>query len=101
MVYVYQITGDKELDRLMDSARALAFEQVPSRGEITSALFQTLEANGMRDQTHVRLTLTRGAKVSSGMDPRLNKSPPCLIVLAEGKRPVWEDLKQVSQILES
>ena len=44
----------------------------------------------MRDGVHIRLTLTRGVKITSGMDPRLNQSAPTLIVLAEHKGPVYE-----------
>ena len=43
----------------------------------------------MTDGVHVRLTLTRGVKITSGMDPRLNQSGPTLIVLAEHKPPVY------------
>jgi branched-chain amino acid aminotransferase len=43
----------------------------------------------MRDGAHIRLTLTRGIKITSGMDPRLNQSGPTLIVLAEHKPPVY------------
>jgi branched-chain amino acid aminotransferase len=43
----------------------------------------------MRDGVHIRLTLTRGAKITSGMDPRLNQSGSTLIVLAEHKPPVY------------
>jgi branched-chain amino acid aminotransferase len=43
----------------------------------------------MRDGVHIRLTLTRGMKITSGMDPRLNQSGPTLIVLAEHKAPVY------------
>jgi branched-chain amino acid aminotransferase group I len=81
---------DRHLDRLFASARALAFEQVPSREEVESAIFDTLRANGMRDGVHIRLTLTRGEKVTSGMSPALNRSGPCLIVLAEWKPPVYD-----------
>ena len=80
---------DPHLDRLFDSARALAFQEVPSREEVKSALFETLKANNMRDGVHIRLTLSRGMKVSSGMDIRLNQYGPCLIVLAEWKEPVY------------
>ena len=82
---------DAHLDRLMDSARAMAFASVPSREFIRKALFETLKANGMRDETHVRLTLTRGTKTTSGMDPRLNKFGCTLIVLAEWKKPVYAE----------
>lgn len=80
---------DAHLDRLMDSAKAMAFQAVPERSQVERALFETLEANGMFDGAHVRLTLTRGEKVTSGMNPRLNQSGCCLIVLAEWKAPVY------------
>ncbi len=80
---------DAHLDRLFASARALAFAGVPARTEVKEALFATLRANGMRDGVHVRLTLTRGEKVTSGMDPRLNRAGGRLIVLAEWKAPVY------------
>ena len=80
---------DAHLDRLLDSAKAMAFTDIPSREAIKSALFRTLKANQMRDETHVRLTLTRGVKTTSGMDPRLNKFGSTLIVLAEWKKPVY------------
>src|SRR6476660_576864 len=78
----------EHLDRLHGSAVALAFEQIPSHEEITEQIRRTLAANHMRDGVHIRLTLTRGVKVTSGMDPRLNRSGPTLIVLAEHKPPV-------------
>jgi protein-lysine N-methyltransferase EEF2KMT len=81
---------DRHLDRLIDSARAMAFAEIPAREEVKEALFRTLEANGMRDGAHVRLTLTRGPKVTSGMSPKNNRSGPCLIVLAEWKAPVYD-----------
>ena len=80
---------DAHLDRLEASARALAFESVPPRASIKAALFETLAKNGMRDGAHVRLTLTRGRKITSGMNPKFNRSGPCLIVLAEWKAPVY------------
>ncbi|MFN0008960.1 MAG: aminotransferase class IV [Planctomycetota bacterium] len=80
---------EQHLDRLFASAKALAFASVPAREEIRRALFETLRANGMRDGAHVRLTLTRGVKVTSGMSPKWNRSGPCLIVLAEWKAPVF------------
>ncbi|MGB5332819.1 MAG: aminotransferase class IV [Woeseiaceae bacterium] len=82
---------DGHLERLQDSAKALAFADVPSSNEVRTAIFETLQANGMRDNTHIRLTLTRGEKVTSGMNPRFNKSGCTLIVLAEWKPPVYSD----------
>jgi len=82
---------DGHLQRLQDSAKALLFEKVPSTDEVRDAIFKTLAANGMRDESHIRLTLTRGEKITSGMNPRLNQSGCCLIVLAEWKPPVYSD----------
>ena len=79
----------EHLARLRHSAEALAFEQIPSDEEIIAEIKKTLAANKMRDGVHVRLTLTRGVKVTSGMDPRLNQAGPTLIVLAEFKPPVY------------
>src|SRR6202042_1371335 len=80
----------EHLARLRRSAAALAFTGVPSDEEITHEIRRTLQANGMTDGVHIRLTLTRGVKITSGMDPRLNQSGPTLIVLAEHKPPVYD-----------
>lgn len=82
---------DRHLDRLYDSAHALSFENIPIRAAVKEAVFKTLQANDMFDDTHIRLTLTRGEKITSGMDPRLNQSGCCLIVLAEWKPPVYDN----------
>jgi branched-chain amino acid aminotransferase len=79
----------EHLDRLHRSATALAFAGIPSREKIIDEISRTLVANEMRDGVHIRLTLTRGLKITSGMDPRLNQSGPTLIVLAEHKAPVY------------
>jgi branched-chain amino acid aminotransferase len=80
----------EHLDRLRISALALAFAAIPSHEEIIEQIKRTLAANGMRDGVHIRLTLTRGVKITSGMDPRLNQAGPTLIVLAEHKPPVYD-----------
>jgi len=79
----------EHLDRLRSSALALAFEQIPDDATISVEIRRTLEANRMKDGVHIRLTLSRGVKFTSGMDPRLNRSGPTLIVLAEHKPPVY------------
>ncbi|HEX9793426.1 MAG TPA: aminotransferase class IV [Planctomycetota bacterium] len=81
---------EEHLERLRHSALALAFRAIPSRDAIVEQIRRTLAANEMRDGVHIRLTLTRGTKITSGMDPRLNQSGPTLIVLAEYKPPVYE-----------
>lgn len=80
----------EHLARLRSSALALAFEDIPSDEEIVTEIGRTLAVNRMRDGVHIRLTLTRGVKYTSGMDPRLNQAGPTLIVLAEHKAPVYD-----------
>ncbi|EMR03279.1 aminotransferase class IV [Cesiribacter andamanensis] len=88
----------QHLERLQHSAKALAFAEVPPLEEIKQAIFATLQANGMRDETHIRLTLTRGEKVTSGMDPRLNTRGTTLIVLAEWKPLVYDNERGIRVI---
>ncbi len=83
-------TLDEHLDRLRSSALALAFQKIPSRDEIVEQIKRTLAANHLRDGVHIRLTLTRGVKITSGMDPRLNTAGSTLIILAEHKPPVYD-----------
>ena len=85
---IFKLT--EHLDRLRSSALALAFTEIPSHDEIIGEIRRTLEANKMQDGVHIRLTLTRGVKLTSGMDPRLNQSGPTLIILAEHKPPVYD-----------
>jgi len=82
---------DQHLTRLQESAKTLAFVDIPSKEEIKKAIKLTLEANEMNDDVHIRLTLTRGEKITSGMDPRLNQNGSCLIVLAEWKPLVYDN----------
>jgi len=89
---------DKHLARLHESAKTLAFTDIPSKEFIKNAIKQTLDANGMTEDTHIRLTLTRGEKITSGMDPRLNRMGSCLIVLAEWKPLVYDNTNGIKVI---
>jgi len=80
---IYQL--EEHLDRLLNSAHILAFKNIPSREEVRNAIFGTLKANSMSDGVHIRLTLTRGLKSTSGMNPDLNIFGCTLIVLPEYK----------------
>ena len=79
----------EHLNRLHASATTLSFAEIPSHEKIIEEIKRTLAANEMHGEVHIRLTLTRGVKITSGMDPRLNQSGPTLIILAEHKAPVY------------
>jgi branched-chain amino acid aminotransferase group I len=76
---------DKHLRRLFKSAKALGFEKVHTKEEVVESIFRVLAANGMRDGAHMRLTLTRGEKCTSSMNPVFNIYGTTLIILPEWK----------------
>ena len=84
---------DEHLNRLMESSKSMDFENIPTLEYIKNAVFSTLKANGMKDDTHIRLTLTRGKKITSGMNPQLNQFGCTLIVLAEWKPSIYSGKK--------
>ena len=84
---------NEHLNRLMESAKSMAFEKIPTLAFIKEAVFTTLKANNMLDETHVRLTLTRGKKITSGMNPQLNQFGCTLIILAEWKSAIYSGKK--------
>ena len=84
---------NEHLNRLLESAKSMAFEKVPNLTYIKEAIFSTLKANKMFNDTHVRLTLTRGEKITSGMNPKLNQKGCTLIVLAEWKPAIYSGKK--------
>ena len=84
---------DEHLNRLLESAKSMAFEKIPEIAYIKDAIFTTLKANKMFDETHIRLTLTRGEKITSGMNPRLNQKGCTLIILAEWKPSIYSGKK--------
>ncbi|MBZ0173344.1 MAG: aminotransferase class IV, partial [Phycisphaerales bacterium] len=53
---IFKLT--EHLDRLVSSAKALAFETIPTHDEIINEIRRTLDANSMTDNVHIRLTLT-------------------------------------------
>ncbi|PON85496.1 Aminotransferase class IV [Trema orientale] len=89
---------EEHLDRMFDSAKALAFSNVPTREEVKEAIFRTLIRNGMFDNTHIRLSLTRGKKVTSGMSPAFNLYGCTLIVLPEWKPPVYDNTSGITLV---
>ena len=76
---------NNHLQRLYDSAKALAFKNIPSIEFIQKALIKTLITNGMLDHVHIRLTLTRGVKITSSMNPDFNLFGTTLIIVPEWK----------------
>jgi branched-chain amino acid aminotransferase len=89
---------NRHLNRLQESAKALQFQNVPDTEYVIRALKKTLEANKMTKDSHIHLTLTRGEKITSGMDPRLNQAGCTLIILPEWKPPVYDNENGITVI---
>jgi branched-chain amino acid aminotransferase len=80
----------QHLDRLRKSAAMLQYAGYPEDVYIIEQFRRTLAANNMVDGVHVRLTITRGVKYTSGLDPRINTAGCTLIILPEFKPPVYD-----------
>jgi len=78
------------LIRLRTSAAMLQYQGYPADEYLIEQLRRTLAANRMTDGVHVRLTISRGLKYTSGSDPRINTAGCTLIILPEFKPPVYD-----------
>jgi branched-chain amino acid aminotransferase len=77
----------RHLDRLYEGAKAIDMDIGLSREALTDRLHATLEANGMRDDVHIRLMVTRGLKATPYQDPRVNIGPATIVIIPEYKKP--------------
>ncbi|MGH3747744.1 MAG: aminotransferase class IV [Micromonosporaceae bacterium] len=85
---------DAHLDRLYEGAVAIALDIGLTRGELASAIYQTLRANQMTDGVHIRLMVTRGVKRTPYQDPRVTVGPATVVIIAEHKAPPPETSTQ-------
>ncbi|MEO1065039.1 MAG: aminotransferase class IV [Actinomycetota bacterium] len=76
---------DRHLDRLFAGAAAIQLD-LGSRASIESALRETVERNGMTDDVHVRLMITRGDKSTPSQHPSNVVGGPNVVIIAEHKR---------------
>lgn len=76
---------DEHLDRLWQGAATIGMKMNMTREELTNKLWETLRANDMHDNVHVRFMLTRGTKKTPSQDPRLLLSGPNLVIIPEYK----------------
>lgn len=78
---------DRHLDRLFEGAKAIAMDIGIGRDELTRRLYDTIDANEMRDGGHVRLMVTRGIRSTPYQDPRVVVGGPTIVIVAEYKEP--------------
>ncbi|CAM4017578.1 aminotransferase class IV [Palleronia rufa] len=78
---------DDHLDRLFEGARAIDLEIGMDRTALADALDRTRAANGMADDAHARLMVTRGLKLRPFQHPSLSVSGPTVVIIAEHSVP--------------
>ncbi|KIN76021.1 aminotransferase class IV [Sulfitobacter mediterraneus] len=79
---------DEHMDRFFGSCKTIAMDVEMDRAGIAEALRQTAAANGMTDDVHCRLMLTRGIKDKPFQHPALSTSGPTLVIIMEHSKPV-------------
>ena len=79
---------DAHMDRFFNSCKAVSLDVGMEKQGILGALTRTAEANGMTDDVHCRLMLTRGVKVKPFQHPSLSRSGPTMVIIMEHSKPV-------------
>ncbi len=77
----------EHLDRLFEAARAIDLDIGMDRPGVAGALEATRAANGMTDNAHARLMVTRGVKARPFQHPSLSRSGPTMVIIIEHSRP--------------
>ncbi|MEO0401780.1 MAG: aminotransferase class IV [Pseudomonadota bacterium] len=78
---------DAHLDRLFEAALYIDLEIGKTRAELTDAIWQTLNANAMTTDVHIRLMVTRGRKKKPFQHPHLSVYGSTLVIIAEHSKP--------------
>ncbi|MEM6406848.1 MAG: aminotransferase class IV [Pseudomonadota bacterium] len=78
---------DDHLDRLFEAALFIDLDIGLTRAGLIEALWQTLDANEMHTDVHVRLMVTRGRKVKPFQHPQLSIFGSTIVIIAEHSKP--------------
>ncbi len=79
---------DEHMDRFFNSCKTISLDVGMDKAGIAQAMRLTAEANGMTDDVHCRLMLTRGIKDKPFQHPQLSTSGPTLVIIMEHSKPV-------------
>ncbi len=85
---------DQHLDRLYEGARAIDLDIGLSRGQLTQRILDTLRANAMQSDVHIRLMITRGIKATPHQDPRFVIGQSTIVIIPEYKQPLPATLER-------
>ena len=82
----------EHLDRLYTGANSIGIDIGMSSDNLTRKIIQTIEANNMYSNIHLRLIVSRGIKSTPYQHPRVNIGGPTIVIIPEYKI-VTEDSK--------
>jgi len=74
------------LDRLWEGAAALDIDIGITQDQMSARIYETLSANEMTEDTHIRLMLTRGLRSTPYQDPRVVISQSTIVIAPEFKK---------------
>ena len=77
---------DEHIDRLFDAAKAIDLDIAMTKDAVIKAVLDTQSANGMVNDAHARLMVTRGVKTRPFQHPRLSQQGPTVAIIMEHSR---------------
>lgn len=77
---------DAHIDRLFEAARAIDLDIGMDRAGVIAAILETQAANGMVNDAHARLMVTRGVKTRPFQHPKLSQRGPTMVIIMEHSR---------------
>ncbi len=77
----------EHMDRLFEAAKAIDLDIGLTRDQVIQAMLDTQEANGMTEDAHARLMVTRGIKTRPFQHPRLSQQGPTIAIIMEHSKP--------------
>ena len=72
---------EPHLDRLFEAAKAIVLDIGLDRAALSRAIYETIEANELVDDAHLRLMVTRGIRRQPYQDPRLAIGQPTVVIV--------------------
>ncbi|EFN51197.1 hypothetical protein CHLNCDRAFT_28349 [Chlorella variabilis] len=76
----------EHMDRLYEGAKAIDMDIGLSKQQLAQLVYNTVDANGMADDVHIRLMVTRGLKPTPYQNPNITLGSPTIVIIPEHKR---------------
>ena len=78
---------DRHMARLWEGAKALDLDPGLTQADLRKRLYDTVDANGMESDVHIRLMVSRGIKSTPYQDPAMTVGGPTIVIIPEYKLP--------------